>query len=562
MEKIWEIEKRKYDDLFTQLLYNRGVIKDSVSEDDFSKYLEPDFLKDMNNPFDLTDMKGAVDRIVKAIQNKEKIGIFSDYDADGIPGAALLYLAFKKLKVPTSVYIPNREGGYGLSREGIDQLKEEGCSLIITIDLGIRNIDEADYCKQIGIDLIITDHHLPGDKLPLASYVINPKRKNDRYPFKDLSGCGVAYKLIQAIASNFSRELDEGFLKWNLDLVAISTICDVVSLADENRIIAKFGLKVLSKTKNIGLQALIKISNIEKEKISSYHIGFLIGPRINAPGRIDHATKSFELLTADDYEKADHLAQELDLKNQERQLEMDAIEKASIEEIINNNLADKKIIILKGEWSKGVIGPTASRLVEKFYRPVLLFSTKEKVFTGSARSVSGVNIVDLIERVKEHVLKYGGHTGAAGLTVLQERYDDFVKSIEEEAEKIISEKVLQKRIKIDAEIKLSDITFKLYDQILKMEPFGLGNSRPVFMVADTSFENFRFVGKNQDHFSAVARDSQSKIKSIYFNFKHKDWINRDARFDLVFTVNEDNWNNEKKLSINIIDLKQRASNGQ
>ena len=562
MNKIWQIAKRKYDDLFTQLLFNRGVLKESFSEADFSRYLEPDFLNNMNDPFALKDMKGAIDLIKKAIENKEKIGIFSDYDADGIPGAALLFRTFNKIKVPTSIYIPNREGGYGLSREGIDRLRNEGCKLIITVDLGIRSIEEANYCEEVGIDLIVTDHHLPGESLPKAAFVINPKQKGDSYPFKDLSGCGVAYKLAQALAKYFPKELNEGFLKWNLDLVAISTVCDVVSLSGENRIIAKFGMKVMRKTKNIGLRALIKIAKIDQENISSYHIGFLIGPRINAPGRIDNATKSFELLTTEDPRMAEELAIELDLKNQERQLEMDQIEKLAVSEIAKRNLTEKKIIILKGEWSKGVIGPTASRLVEKYFRPVILFSTKEDVYTGSARSVSGVNIVELIETVKKYVLKYGGHTGAAGLTVIHKNYDDFVNSIEKSAVEAISPDFLTKRVKIDAEIQLSDITFKLYNQILKMEPFGLGNSKPVFMVSDASFENIRFVGKNQDHFSAFAKDEQNKIKSIYFNFAHKDWISTEARFDLAFTIGEDNWNDEKKLSINILDIKKRENNGK
>lgn len=557
MNKVWKVAPRKFDDLIDQLLYNRGVISDSADDDEKLKYFKPNFHDDLFDPYLLTDMTGAVERVKKAIENNEKIGIFSDYDADGIPGAALMYKAFRALGVDTEVYIPNREGGYGLSPEGIDCLSEKGCSLIITIDLGIRNLTEPTYCREKGIDLIITDHHLPGDILPDADFVINPKRPDDKYPFKELCGCAVGYKLIQALSKVFPEKLDEKFLKWNLDLVAISTISDVVPLNGENRVLVKYGLMVLKKTKNIGLSELYKVANIIPETIGAYAVGFQIGPRINAPGRIDFATKSFELLIVEDPKKATELAQWLNQKNEERQCEMDAIETEAVEMIAANKLDENKIIIVSGKWTKGVVGPTASRLVEKYGKPVILFSEGLEEYTGSARSVSGVNIVELIEMVKELVKKYGGHKGAAGLTVSVEKFKEFSAKLTDSANSFISEDDLVKKINIDAKVNLSEMTFELLRRMGEFEPFGMGNSKPVFATENIAFEDFKFVGKNANHFSAIAKNSDSKIKSIFFNFPfEKSMIKYDDRYSIAFSLAQDEWNGNKKLSLNILDIKE------
>ncbi len=556
MNKIWEVAPRKFDNLIDQILFNRGVIVGVDDEDNKFKFFKPNFNTDLHDPFLLTDMTGAVNRIRKAVKIKEKIGIFSDYDADGIPGAALLYRALKMLKIEPEVYIPNREGGYGLSREGIDVLVEKGCTLIITIDLGIRNLTEPSYCREKGIDLIITDHHLPGESIPDADFVINAKRVGDNYPFKDLCGCGVAYKLIQALSKYFPNELNENFLKWQLDLVAISTISDVVPLSGENRVLVKYGLMVLKKTKNIGLAELYKVANILPETIGAFSVGFQIGPRINAPGRIDYATKSFELLVTNDLKEAGSLALSLNEKNEERQGEMEQIEKEATAIIEDKKLHQNKVIIISGYWTKGVIGPTASRLVEKYSKPVILFSIGSDSYTGSARSVSGVNVMELLEKTQELILKYGGHKGAAGLSVSTEKFEVFSENLIKIADKLIKETDLIKKVRIDAEISLSEMSFSLLEDLSKFEPFGLGNSRPVFSAQKISFENFRFVGKNNDHFSAVSKSDQSKIKSIYFNFPYdKSMIKYDKSYEVAFSLGQEEWNGTKKLSLNIVDIK-------
>ncbi len=304
MDKIWEIQKRKYDDVILQLLHNRGVIFRIDDEKGTESFFHPNFESGLYDPTLLPDFSKAIKRIKKAIDRREKIGIFADYDADGIPGAALLFKAFSTLNQNVEVYIPNREKGYGLNREGIDFLIEKKCSLIITVDLGIRDFLEAKYCQQEEIDLIITDHHLPDDKMPKAVAVVNPMRVGSLYPFANLAGAGVAYKIVQGLSEIYPQKITESFLKWNLDLAAIATIADVVPLLDENRTIAKYGLIVLNKSKNLGLQELNKAASLNSGNLNAYSVAFQIAPRINAPGRIDHAAKSFELLVTQDRRKA------------------------------------------------------------------------------------------------------------------------------------------------------------------------------------------------------------------------------------------------------------------
>ncbi|MCX6808650.1 MAG: single-stranded-DNA-specific exonuclease RecJ [Candidatus Berkelbacteria bacterium] len=554
--KIWEIAPRKLDDIVDQILFNRKIVDLGVEDADKLRFFEPNFEKDLFDPFLMKNMKAACERIKEAKEKGEKIGIFADYDADGIPGAALLYKTMRAIGIEAAVYIPNREGGYGLSKEGIDYLVGLNCKLIITVDLGIRSLEEADYCKKIGIDLIITDHHLPGEDLPDARILINPKQNGDKYPYKELCGCGVAYKLLQGLAHYFPESIDEKFRKWTLDLVAISTVSDVVPLTGENRVLAKYGLIVVQKTKNLGLRALIEIAKIVPEEIGAYHLGFQIGPRINAPGRIDHATKSFELLITEDESEAKELAKWLDEKNTERQEAMDRTQKEAILQIEKNNLGQNKVIVVAGDWQKGVIGPSASKLVEKYGRPIILFAKDKDCLVGSARSISSVNIVELFEQCEEYIKKFGGHKGAAGITVMEENFESFVKLLEREAGKIIKPIDLIPKVKIDAEVKLSELTKSLYEEIIHFEPFGMGNPRPVFMISNSKLNFGKFVGKNKDHLSAVVGENPHRFKIIHFYFPYeKEMIKSTETYDLAFTLSLDEWQGEKNLSLNIQDIR-------
>lgn len=555
MEKKWKISPRKYDELVDQLLFNRGIIGDKIDDKIKQRFFEPDFLRDLTDPHEMKNLEKAVLRIQKAEENKEKIGIFADYDADGIPGAALFYKALRKIGIDCLVYIPDREKGYGLSKDGLDYLKENGCTLIVTIDLGIRSLEEAKYARSIGLDLIITDHHLPGDEIPSAEIVINPKQKGDRYPDPNLCGCAVAFKLVQGLGKVFPKQIDEKFLKWNLDLVAISTISDVVPLTGENRLLAHYGLVVMKKTKNLGLSELIKLIEIKSESLGAYAVGFQIGPRINAPGRIDQASKSFDLLVTEDEIEAKELAKYLNEKNEERQAMMDETEREAIEYIEKNKLENEKIIVAVGKWQKGVIGPTASRLCEKYYRPIILFSDGGDVLTGSARSVSGVNIVDIFTEASEHILKFGGHSGAAGITVEKKNWKKFLAGLVSAGEKI-DDGDLVKQIKIDAEVPLSQLSKKLYDKILQFEPFGMGNPRPTFVTEGIEIADHRFVGRDQNHLSAKVFDENHRYKMIHFSFPYeKTMIESKKKYDIAYGLGIDEWQGRSELSLNIIDIR-------
>lgn len=551
VNKVWQIAERKYDDLVAQLLYNRGVKSENEKA-----FFKPDFTKDLGDPFLLKNLDKALKKIEATINGNQKIGVFADYDADGIPGAALFSRGLKQLNVDHTVYIPSREEGYGLSRAGLDYLKNNGCELVITIDLGIRSFAEAEYAKKIGIDLIITDHHLPDEKIPKAFAVVNPKQKGDKYLEKELCGCAVAYKIIQALGKIYPNQIDEKFLKWNLDLVAISTISDVVPLSGENRTLAQFGLLVIKKTKNLGLEKLIKITGIDQEKLSAYHLGFQIGPRINAPGRMGQATKSFELLVTEDKLEADNLASWLNSENESRQLAMDQVEKEAIEQIEKNYLLKNKIIVVCGNWPKGVIGPTASRLVEKYHHPIIIFSEEKDLYVGSARSVSGVNIVDLLSKVRSLIDKFGGHAGAAGISLKKSNYKNFYEKIIQISDVEIKDTDLIKKIKVDAQVKLTEISKSLYEKISAFEPFGMANSRPTFMVENIIFDDFRFVGKDQNHLQGHVFDKTGRLKLIHFSFPYeKSMIKLDTEYDLVFSVNLDEWNGKSEMSLNIIDVR-------
>lgn len=549
---VWEIKEKKFTDIIDQLLYNRGIFN-GKNKDSIEKFLKPDFDKDLHDPYLLSGMKKAVERIVKAHNESQTIGLFADYDADGIPGAALLYKALTLIGLKVETFIPNRESGYGLSKKGIDLLISKNCQLIITVDLGISNLTEADYCQQKNIDLIITDHHLPKKETPNAHAVINPKKKNEKYPYQELSGCGVAYKVCFALSKYFPK-ISASFLKWNLDLVAVSTISDVVPLTGENRLFAKYGLIVLPKTKNIGLNELINVAGIKRQQINSYCAGFQIGPRINAPGRIDNATKSYELLITQDKNEAKYLADWLNEKNTTRQDSMETVSKEAVKIIENERLYENKIIICQGQWQKGVIGPVASRLAEKYYRPTILFSDNIEFLTGSARSVFGVNIVDLIEKTSHLVDKYGGHQGAAGITVKKTNFKKFVKNITELAKKEIADYKLIRKVSIDMILSENDIKLDLGKKINQFEPFGMGNEKPVFALKNVKISNAKKVGKTEKHLSFNIETAKSQFQAIYFNSKDDLKIESDYCYDIAFSLEIDHWNDRDYMKLYIVDI--------
>ena len=556
MDKVWEIKPKVFDDITLQLLYNRQIITKKAEADLVRNFIEPDFESDFHDPKLLPDYKKFEERLIKAIENKEKVGVFADYDADGIPGAAFLYKALRKLNLQVEVYIPTREEGYGLNKKGLDLLIKNGCNLIITIDLGIKAHDMANYLDG-KCDLIISDHHLPDETLPKAIAVVNPKIIGSKYPFTELSGAGVVFKLVQGLSKIFPKELSESFLKWNLDLIAISTISDVVPLIDENRIIAKFGIISLSKTKNLGLKELYKVTAFDPGKMNTYSISFQIAPRINAPGRIDHATKSFELLVSENEEEAKNLAKWLNEQNQVRQDLMDEVEESAIKEIIERNLDQNKIIILSGKWPKGVIGPSASRLVERFRRPVIILTEEKGGFSGSSRSLPCFNIVAGLKQVEKYLTLYGGHKGAAGLSLKTDQLAGFEKEIIKIANKEISAEDLLPKLNIDTEVSTSDLTVKQFEQISKLEPFGLGNPRPVFCLRKAKIVRFQYVGSENKHLKLILESSSKQFEAIYFSCGMEgNRIKINGKYDIVFNPEINRWNGREIVSLNISDMKE------
>lgn len=545
MQKKWIYKIKQSEDIIVQILLNRGI--DQKSQDEF---LNPDFSNGLHDPFLLSGMSEAVDRIGQAIAQKEIVGIFADYDADGIPAGAILADLLETHGLKTFVYIPSRSEGYGLNKSGIEEIKSKGASLMITVDLGIREIENTKFAKSLGLDVIITDHHEPGEQIPDALTVINPKMKNSKYPFRELSGGGVVFKLAQALSIKMNK-INENDLKWMLDLVSITTICDVVPLVDENRIFAKYGLLVLAKTKRLGLKKLYEIAEIDPGKINTYTIGYQIGPRLNAPGRLNQKQESFDLIRTKDEAVAIKLAFELDEINKKRQLDLDRILKEARTRVFNQKLNEKKVICLWDKnWSSGLIGLVAGKLVEEFTRPVIVLEQGESLSKGSARSIDNFNIVEVLSELKDLLESFGGHTKAAGLSLKNENLDLFYDRILTIAELKLNEEDLIPKIVIDAVLDQNDLSLELFDRIQKIEPFGLGNPRPVFAVEKVEAKNIRLMGRDNSHLKFTINN----LDVVGFGMgKYKEHIDNKL-IDLAFTLDENIWNGHRKIQLKIIDM--------
>lgn len=542
--KKWEISPQLSDDIVEQLLLNRKIKKDAWAD-----FLNPNF-DDLFDPFLMSGVKEAVARLKKALQKKEIIGIFGDYDADGIPGTVLLYEYLTKIGLKCFVYIPDREEGYGLNQKGIEILKKEGATLLITIDLGIRNAAEIEYAVKLGFDCLVLDHHeLIGR--PPTCLILDPKQPGDKYPFSELSATGVVFKLISAVNQKLSK-MPINHLKWFADLVAISTICDIVPLVSENRIFAKYGLLVLAKTKRPGLISLYRAAGIAPVNIDTYTVGFQIGPRLNAPGRMDHASASFYLLIEKDDEKADLLAEKLDSINRQRQEELDRVLREAKQKVQKLGLGKKKVILVEGKnWPTGIVGLVAGKLMEEFARPVIVCEERDGYLRGSARSIDAYNMVEALDEAKSYLTRYGGHKRAAGLSFEQKHLSDLYDKLLEIAESKLKDEDLVPKISIDTKVTTVDLDLSLFDKIKKFEPFGLGNPRPVFLLEKAILSNLRTVGSEGKHLK-LAVDG---ISAIGFDLGRSiRELEEGTRADVVFTLDEDNWR-ERKLQLKVLDLK-------
>lgn len=506
--------------------------------------------KNLHDPFLLDGMKKAVDRIHLALMKKEPILIYGDYDADGVTSTSLLYKTFKKLDAHFDYYIPNRfTEGYGLNQEAILLAKENGFKVIVTVDTGISAVKEAELAKELNIDLIITDHHEPPEVLPDAFAIINPKKPNDTYPFKYLAGVGVAFKLSHALLNRVPIDL--------IDLAAIGTVADLVPLTGENRIIVYEGLRQLQMTNHIGVKALMETIGLADKELTAGHIGFGIGPRINAGGRLDSAKHAVSLLIEESYEQAIELARGLDSLNKERQILVEEMTKEAFEIIEKDGFIDDKVLVIAGEgWNAGVIGIVASRIVERFYRPTIVLSIDQetKMAKGSARSIEGYDIYQALTTVNDLLPHYGGHPAAAGLSIDPSNIPLLREKLKELADQWLTEEDFVPVEKMDAICSYDEINVDLIEQLKLLEPFGIGNPTPKFLIEKGEIVEVATVGKNA-HLKLKLQTEHKEIEAIGFKLgEMKEQIATHSLVNLSGELSINEWNGIRKAQIIIKDL--------
>lgn len=533
------------------------LIKRNIDSNEKIKRFLYDGIDKLYSPLMLKDMDKAVQRIIRAKENDEKITIYGDYDVDGITSTAVLYSFLNSIGCNVTYYIPSRlSEGYGMNKKAINGIAKDETTLIVTVDTGITAIEEAKLIQELGMELVITDHHEVQGDLPDAVAVVNPKREDNEYPFRDLAGVGVSYKLVMALEEKLGIK-DDDKNKEYLELVTLGTIADVVSMLDENRIIVREGLNIIKNTTNVGLKALIEATKIgEKEKLSTKDIGFIIAPKLNAAGRLGDAKIALELLLEKDKEKAQAIASELLLKNIERQTTEQSIYNEAVEIIEKDtSLRNSNIIIVKGNgWNHGVIGIVASRLVSKFYKPVIIFNEEDEKLSGSARSIEDVNIFKIIEKGKELLLKFGGHEGAAGLSLKSENYEKFKELVIDIANKEIDDEMLIPSCYIDLEIKSDEVTEELIKELSILEPYGPGNEKPIFKISGV-ISNANLMGKNLEHLKLKIKSENNSIDGVFFHGSnvYKDII-VDEEYEIVGELEINEFNNTRSMQCMMIDL--------
>ena len=520
------------------------------------KFFRPS-LKDLHDPYLMKDMDKAVDRILEAIKNNENILVYGDYDVDGTSSVALVC---KFLRSNTNnqigTYIPDRyEEGYGISFKSIDYASDNDFTLIIALDCGIKAVDKVSYANNKKIDYIICDHHKPGKKIPLAIAVLNPLRKDCNYPFKFLCGCGIGFKLIQALS--VSQEHWDSNVESYLDLVSVAIGADLVPLVGENRTLCHFGLKVINSSPTTGLKAIIR--GINKPEITLSEVSFFIAPRINSAGRIKHGNNAVELLMEESFDNAISFSKEIDEFNLERRGLDKIITAQALKQIVDNKEQNNfSTVVFQEDWHKGVIGIVASRLIEKYYKPTLVFTKSNDVLAASARSVKGFDVYNAIEACKVHLIQFGGHKYAAGLTLKPADYLAFKKCFDEYVEKNIDKKSLSPVILVDEKIELAEITPKFYRILKQFAPFGPANKQPVFCSENLTDSGYgKTVGEEDKHLKlSLLQKNSTVFKSIGFGLGDKlPLIKNKAEFKAVFNIDENNWNGVKSTQLKVLDIK-------
>ncbi len=539
------------DEVTATLLIHRGI----TTFEQAKAFFRPN-LEDLHDPYLMKDMDLAVDRIEKAMLNQENILVFGDYDVDGTTAVSLVSSYLKTIYPNIATYIPDRyDEGYGISYKGIDFADDNGFSLIIALDCGIKSIDHIDYAQEKSIDFIICDHHRPGDVLPKAVAVLDPKREDCSYPYDELCGCGVGFKLIQALGQNRNQTIDD-FVEY-LDLVATAIAADIVPITGENRILAYFGLQVINSKPRPGIQALIQ--QVKKKELTITDVVFIVAPRINAAGRIKHGNHAVELLTEFNLEQAQQFASEIEQYNSDRKDLDKSITRMALHQIEDNNEKEQfTTVVFQEDWHKGVIGIVASRLIEVYYRPTIVFTKSGDKYAASARSVVGFDVYNALEACAEHLEQFGGHMYAAGMTLKPENYQKFKDAFEKVVQETIAPEMLTPEIEVDAEIDFTEITPKLTRILKQFEPFGPQNRTPVFWsknVVDTGYG--KTIGSDNTHLKLNLKQKKSpSFSAIGFGLADKlDVIQNKKPFEAVYCIEENEWNGMVSVQLRLKDIK-------
>lgn len=544
--------KYRISPVIARILVNRGI----ESEEDIKSYLGKS-ISGVHHPFLLKDSQKAAERIKNAIASQEKIVIYGDYDVDGITATSILYKFLSEQGAKVDFYIPNRsDEGYGINMLALRKISVSGASLLITVDCGITAVGEVEFAKTLGLDVIITDHHTCKEDLPRAYALVNPKQPECTYPFKDLAGVGVSFKLILAIALTLGLNAREYFDKY-IDIVAIGTVADVVSLTDENRIFVANGIKSIQNTQNPGLRALFQTAGITGKPITAGIISFSVAPRINAAGRVGSANTAVELLVTNSEERAHEIALALEDENRERQQTETEILKDALDMISNIEDADKKhvFVLAKKDWHHGVIGIVASRIVDRFYKPTILISLKDNIGKGSGRSIKGFNLFDALTHCQDILLKYGGHELAAGLGLNYSDIGEFDRQINQYAAEVIKPEDIVPCIRIDDEISPNDITLETAQALSVLEPFGMGNPQPVFSLCGAILVAARTLSDGKHCKLSVSKNGKT-LNFIGFGMgSFTDHFVVGNKIDIAFTIGINIFRGEKNLQLIIKDAR-------
>jgi len=565
MAYIWKLPQKPSQDfvdkfpelhpIVVQLLYNRNL----KTQDEIDEFLSPDYSKDVHDPHLFKDMEKACQRIYRAIKEQELITVYGDYDADGVSSAVILRSVLKNLGANVEVYLPHREKeGYGLNNKAVEELAHK-TKVIITCDCGISNKQEIDLANDKGVDIIITDHHTIPDELPKALAIIHPQVKGEQYPFKYLAGGGVAFKLAQALLSHVKNELSDKEKeineKWLLDMVALSTVADMVPLLGENRTLLKYGMLVLKKTKRIGMSKLIEVAGLDVNKIDTRAISFSLAPRVNAAGRMDHANLAYYLMIEEDETKATELASELNQSNLDRQKLTERIVREAKSQSIDEN--DSLLFFYNAEWSSGLTGLVSGRLSREYSRPVFVMTEVDGVIVGSGRSIPEFNIIEALQDNEDLLIKYGGHPQACGFSMEISKKDIFVERLKALATEKLKNVEFKAKLDIELSINFEDISWELVDLLERFHPYGQMNPEPLFMSTGLSVTSLRQVGNDGKHLKLEVSKGNKKKSAIAFGLGNIK-LELGDKIDIVYNSSINQWNGNREIQLIIKDIKNNG----